>query len=129
MCQCGNKIQLHEVRIKSRTEDARELAMAVAAENAKLSGGMVEYRHLVQPPKKLKGVHGLVAGEAAKETKKDDKIRVAATELTKRLGTFTAKDFILVVSSLGIARPHDRLKELLDLNCLYEPEPGRYRVV
>ncbi len=128
-CLCGNRIILKGTRIRARTEDARELAKAVATESALLRGGLEEYRRVAGTPRRIGGVHGRVVDEASKAGKKDDRIRAVALHLTKSLGSFTAKDFVLVLTSMGIVGPHDRLKELVELNLVYEPEPGRFKAV
>lgn len=128
-CQCGNKIILKGTRVRARTEDARELAKAIAAENARLRGGLEEYRRVAGTPRRIGGVHGRIVDEAAKAGKKDEKVKAVALKLTESLGSFTAKDFVLILTSMGIAGPHDRLKELIELNLVYEPEPGRFKAV
>ncbi len=129
LCQCGHKIELSVARIKRKTEDARELARAVGLENANLRGGREEYEKASLPPRKGKGAHGRAATVAEKAGNRDAKVRAAAGELSKELGTFTARDFAVVLVSLGIPDPQRRLEELSKANFVYEPTPSRYRVV
>lgn len=128
-CQCGHNIDLSIAKIKSHTNDARELAKAVAMENVALRGGRKEYERAAGAHRKLKGAHGRTADAAAGAGNREHKIRAVAVELTRELGDFTARDFALVLVSLGIPAPQTRLEELLKLNLIYEPRPGHYRVV
>lgn len=128
-CQCGNKIMIKGARVRVRTKDARDLAVAVASENARLRGGLEEYRQAVGLPRRIGGVHGRVAEEASKAAKKDEKIMAVAANLTLRLGAFSEKDFVLVLTSMGIAKPREHLNRLVELSLVFEPEPGRFKAV
>jgi len=116
-------------RVRVRTKDARDLAVAVASENARLRGGLEEYRQAVGLPRRIGGVHGRVAEEASKAAKKDEKIMAVAANLTLRLGAFSEKDFVLVLTSMGIAKPREHLNRLVELSLVFEPEPGRFKAV
>ncbi len=57
------------------------------------------------------------------------KIKAVAEELTKEIGSFTLRDFSLVLSILKIDESKKLLDELLESNTIYEPKPGRYKTV
>lgn len=128
-CQCGHKIDLSVARVYARTSDTRELSKAVAIQSAKLRGGLKEYERAASTPKRVKGILGLVADSAAKAKSREEKVRAVAVGLTARLGSFTAKDFTLVLESMSVPDPEARLGELLESVFIYQPEPGRYRSV
>ena len=128
-CQCGHKINLSVARVYAKTSDTRELANAVALQNTKLRGGLKEYERAASTPKRAKGVLGLVADSAAKAKSREEKVRAVAVGLTVKLGSFTARDFALVLESMSVPGPEARLGELLESAFIYQPEPGRYRAV
>ena len=128
-CQCGHKIDLSVARVYAKTSDTRELSKAVALQNAKLRGGLKEYEKAASTPKRAKGVHGLVADSAAKAKSREEKVRAVAVGLTAKLGSFTAKDFTLVLESMSIPDPEARLGKLIEIAFIYQPEPGRYKTV
>ena len=128
-CQCGHKIDLSMAKVGRKTEDARELARAVGLENAKLSGGLEDCEKVSLLPRKRKGAHGRAATAAERAGNRDAKVRVVAEELSRELGTFTVGDFGVVLVSLGIQDPQKLLEELSKANFIYEPSPGRFRVV
>lgn len=129
MCQCGCTIDLSTAKVYAKTSDARELSKAVGLQSAKLRGGLKEYERAAGLPRRAKGVHGRVADTAAEARGRDGKVRAVAIGLTKELGTFTARDFAIVIESMRIPDPQARLGELLETTFIYEPEPGRYRTV
>lgn len=129
LCQCGHTIKLATAKIKSRTEDARQLAKAVGLESVKLRGGREEYEKAAHPPRKGKGAHGRAADVAEKAGNRDAKVRAVAVELSRELGTFSARDFAVVLVSLGISSPEKRLEELIETRFIYQPSPDRYKAV
>ena len=128
-CQCGHTINLATAKITSRTDDARQLATSVGLENARLRGGREEYEKAVNAPRRGKGVHRRAAEAAMKVGNRDAKVRRVAVELSRELVTFSAKDFTVVLASLGIPAPEKRLDELVEARFVYQPGPDRYKVV
>jgi len=129
LCQCGNVIKLTAAKVKSRTNDARQLARSVGMENARLRGGREEYEKAAHPPRKVKGAHGRVAEAAENAGNRDAKVRTVAVELSRELGTFSARDFAVVLISLGIPSPQKRLEELVETRFIYQPSPDRFKAV
>ena len=129
LCQCGNTIKLAVAKVKSRTDDARQLAKAVGLENARLHGGREEYEEAVHLPRRRKGVHGRAADAAMNAGNRDAKVRSVAVELSRELGAFSARDFAVVLVSLGIPAPDKRLEELVEARLVYQPSPDRFKAV
>jgi hypothetical protein len=128
-CQCGHIIDLSVARIGSRTSSARELAKAVGLENAKLRGGRKEYEKAIDQPRSKRRVHDRVAEAAENAGNRDARVRAVAVELSRELDTFSARDFAVVLVSLGISNPQQCLEGLIEANFIYQPRTDRYKVV
>jgi len=129
LCQCGHTINLTTAKVKSRTDNARQLARLVGNENARLHGGREAYEIAAQAPRKMKGIHGRIANAVGEAGNRGAKARAVAVALSKALDTFSARDFAVVLVSLGVPDPQERLEELVESRFIYQPSPGRFKTV
>jgi hypothetical protein len=134
---CGASLNVAKLEKFFETDSESELTEAVGKLNAKLRGGLEEYLEFLQEYgnvtinyEKLEP-HKRIAFKLRNVKEPEERMEQLAVELSKELGEFEEIDIIMVLKELGFGKNQilNFLKSLIENNFIYEPKPGKYKIV
>ncbi|UCH89141.1 MAG: hypothetical protein JSV49_00385 [Thermoplasmata archaeon] len=134
---CSYNFTVKNLKIFYMTESEAELSEAVGRLNAKLRGGLEEYLEFLEEYENVPvgyeqlEPHKRIAAKLMHIPEPKKRLERLAFELSVELNEFEEADMVKVLDELGIRgkRAENFMKSLVENNIIYEPRPGKYRIV
>jgi ribosomal protein L37AE/L43A len=134
---CGYTFTISKLKLFHETDSESNLAEAVGRLNAKLQGGLDEYLSFLEEyenvPVGYEGLepHKRIAAKLRYVNDQQERLEKLAQELSLELDEFEDNDIIKVLKELGLDDIQSKrsLSALLENNIIYEPQPGKYKLV
>lgn len=131
-CVCGKRLNLRELKVLYRTEDARRLSEAIGTIAARMEDKEEELRADLRkarhrsteedPYPEITAMAGQVASDGERAV-------VVIQGLGDRLGSFTVEEARDIFERTGLGDPEPWIERLLRENVIYEPRKGSFRFV
>jgi hypothetical protein len=134
---CRYNFKISELKKFFTTNSETELTEAVGRMNAKMQGGLEEYlrdleeyEHVAVDYEQLEP-HKRIAAKLKYVTDPPERLERLAQELSSELSEFEQADILKVLDEIGIRgkRAENLIKSLVENNLIYEPKPGKYKIV
>ena len=134
---CGYTFTVKDLKLYHETDSESNLAEAVGRLNARLQGGLDEYLGFLEEYENVtvsyEGLepHKRIAAKLGQINGQEERLEKLAVELSNELYEFEESDIIKVLNELGMddVQSTRSLSALIENNIIYEPQPGKYRLV
>lgn len=130
-CVCGRRLDISELKILYKTEEAHDLSQAIGRISARLEGREEEFEEqlLSAGRRDEEDPYPEITALAVQVASQSERAVVVLQGLGERLGSFTIDDAADLFNRLGLGDPKPWMDKLLRENVLYEPKRGSYRLV